>query len=159
MAGTYLKGGYELDKQKLLQLAGFIWIIVGLFLIYRGSDLYKLAVIEQNTSNETLIISIILGVVLGILKGKFVLSKTALRNRNRINQLIPPLSIHHIFSGPFYGLIAGMMILGFLLREFNAYLGGYVVVASVYCGIGMALIAASSIYWKKDQLPPVENVS
>jgi len=148
-----------LDKQRLLQIAGFIWIIVGLFLIYRGSGLYNLAVIEQNTGKETLIISVMLGVVLGILKGKFVLSKTALRNRNRINQLVPPLSIHHVFSGPFYGFIAGMMILGFLLREFNAYIGGYVVVASIYCGIGMALIAASSVYWKKDQLPPVEEVS
>ena len=148
-----------MDKQRLLQIAGLIWIIVGLFLIYRGSGLYNLAVIEQNTSKETLIISVILGVVIGILKGKFVLSKTALRNRNRINQLVPPLSIHHVFSGSFYGLIAGMMILGFLLREFNAYLGGYVVVASIYCGIGMALIAASSVYWKNDQLPSVEEVS
>ena len=148
-----------MDKQRLLQVAGLIWIIVGLFLIYRGSGLYNLAVIEQNTSKEALIISVILGVVIGILKGKFVLSKTALRNRNRINQLVPPLSIHHVFSSSFYGLIAGMMILGFLLREFNAYLGGYVVVASIYCGIGMALIAASSVYWKNDQLPSVEEVS
>ena len=121
-----------MDKQRLLQVAGLIWIIVGLFLIYRGSGLYSLAVMEQNTSKETLIISVILGVVIGILKGKFVLSKTALRNRNRINQLVPPLSIHHIFSGSFYVLIAGMVILGFLLREFNTYLGGYVVVASIY---------------------------
>jgi len=148
-----------LGKQRLLQIAGLIWVIVGLFLIYRGSGLYNLAVIEQNTSKETLIISIILGVVIGILKGKFVLSKTALRNRNRINQLVPPISIHQVFSGPFYGFIAGMMILGFLLREFNGYLGGYVVVASIYCGIGMALIAASSVYWKNEQLPPAEEVS
>ena len=148
-----------MGKQRLLQIAGLIWVIVGLFLIYRGSGLYNLAVIEQNTSKETLIISIILGVVIGILKGKFVLSKTALRNRNRINQLVPPLRIHQVFSGPFYGFIAGMMILGFLLREFNGYLGGYVVVASIYCGIGMALIAASSVYWKNEQLPPAEEVS
>ena len=148
-----------MGKQRLLQIAGLIWVIVGLFLIYRGSGLYNLAVIEQNTSKETIIISIILGVVIGILKGKFVLSKTALRNRNRINQLVPPLSIHQIFSGTFYGLIAGMMVLGFLLREFNAFLGGYVVVASIYCGIGMALIAASSVYWKNEQLPPAEEVS
>ena len=144
-----------MDKQRLLQVAGLIWIIVGLFLIYRGSGLYNLAVVEQNTGKGALIISVILGVVIGIIKGKFVLSKTALRNRNRINQLVPPLSIHQIFSGAFYGLIAGMMVLGFLLREFNAYLGGYVVVASIYCGIGMALIAASRVYWKNDQLPPV----
>ena len=148
-----------MDKQRLLQVAGLIWIIVGLFLIYRGSGLYNLAVIEQNTSKEALIISVILGVVIGILKGKFVLSRTALRNRNRINQLVPPLSIHRVFSSSFYGLIAGMMILGFLLREFNAYLGGYVVVASIYCGIGMALIAASSVYWKNDPIPSVEEVS
>jgi hypothetical protein len=148
-----------LGKQRLLKIAGLIWIVVGLFLIYRGSDLYNLAVIEQNTSKETLIISIILGVVIGIIKGKFVLSKTALRNRNRINQLVSPLSIHQIFSGPFYGLILGMMLLGFLLREFNSYLGGYVVVASIYCGIGMALIAASSVYWKNDPFPPTEKKS
>ena len=148
-----------MGKQRLLQVAGLIWIIVGLFLIYRGSGLYNLAVIEQNTGKETLIISVILGVVIGIIKGKFVLSKTALRNRNRINQLVPPISIHQIFSGAFYGLIAGMMVLGFLLREFNAYLGGYVVVASIYCGIGMALIAASSVYWENDPLPPIEKVS
>jgi hypothetical protein len=73
--------------------------------------------------------------------------------------LVPPLSIHQVFSGPFYGFIAGMMILGFLLREFNGYLGGYVVVASIYCGIGMALIAASRVYWKNDHLPPVQEVS
>ena len=148
-----------MGKQRLLQVAGLIWIFVGLFLIYRGSGLYSLAVMEQNTSKGTLIISIILGVVIGILKGKFVLSKTALRNRNRINQLVPPLNIHQIFSGAFYGLIVGMVVLGFLLREFNAYLGGYVVVASIYCGIGMALIAASSVYWKNEQLPPAEEVS
>ena len=148
-----------MDKRRLLKIAGFIWILVGLFLIYRGSGLYNLAVIEQNTGKETLITSIILGIVIGIIKGKFVLSKTALRNRNRINQLVPPISIHQIFSGAFYGLIAGMMVLGFLLREFNAYLGGYVVVASIYCGIGMALIAASSVYWKNDPLPPIEKAS
>ena len=77
-----------MGKQRLLQIAGLIWVIVGLFLIYRGSGLYNLAV-----------------------------------------------------------------------REFNTYFGGYVVVASIYCGIGMALIAASSVYWKNEQLPPAEEVS
>ena len=147
-----------MNKQRLIQAAGLIWIAVGVFLIYRGSGLYNLAIAEQNTSNESIIISIVLGVVLGIIKGKFVISKTALKNRNRINQLTPPLNIHHVFSGPFYGFIAGMMMLGFLLRQFNAYIGGYVVVAAIYCGIGMALIAASSIYWRNDEIPPVKKV-
>ena len=148
-----------MNKQRLIQVAGLIWIIVGVFLIYRGSGLYNMAVTEQNTSKETIIISLILGIVLGIIKGKFVLSKTARRNCDRINQLSPPLKIHNIFSGPFYGFIAGMMALGFLLRTFNTYLGGYVVVAAIYCGIGMALIAASYVYWENDHPSPVEEAS
>ena len=148
-----------MNKQRLIQVAGLIWIIVGVFLIYRGSGLYNLAVTEQNTSKEAIVISLILGIVLGIIKGKFVLSKTARRNRDRINQLTPPLKIHNIFSGPFYGFIVGMMALGFLLRTFNTYLGGYVVVAAIYCGVGMALIAASYVYWKNDRPTPVEEVS
>ena len=148
-----------MNKQRLIQIAGLIWIIVGGFLIYRGSGLYNLAVTEQNTSKETIIISLILGIILGIIKGKFVLSKTARRNRDRINQLTPPLKIHNIFSGPFYGFIAGMMALGFLLRAFNTYFGGYVVVATIYCGIGMASIAASYVYWKNDHPTPAEEAS
>ena len=152
-------GGYTVSKQRLIQVAGLTWIIVGGFLIYRGSGLYNLAVAEQNTNKETIIISLILAIVLGAIKGKFVLSKTARRNRDRINQLTPPLKIHNIFSGPFYGLIVGMMALGFLLRTFNTYLGGYVVVAAIYCGVGMALIAASYVYWKNDNLTPAEKAS
>ena len=148
-----------MSRQLLTQIAGFIWVAVGLFLIYRGSGLYQLAIQEQNSNQETIIISLTLGIVLGIIKGKFVLSKTALRNRNRINQLIPPLKFYNVFSGSFYGFIAGMMLLGFLLREFNSYLGGYVVVAGIHCGIGMALIVASRVYWKKDQLPSGEKTS
>ncbi len=148
-----------MNKQRLIQVAGLIWIIVGVFLIYRGSGLYNLAVTEQNTSKETIIISLILGIVLGVVKGKFVLSKTARRNCDRINQLTPPLKIYNIFSGPFYGFIAGMIALGILLRTFNTYLGGYVVVAAIYCGIGMALIAASYVYWKNDHPKPAEETS
>ena len=148
-----------MNKQRLIQVAGLVWIIVGGFLIYRGSGLYNLAATEQNTSTGTIIISVILGIVLGVIKGKFVLSKTARRNRDRINQLTPPLKIHNIFSGPFYGFIVGMMGLGFLLRTFNTYLGGYVVVAAIYCGIGMALIAASYVYWINDHPAPAEEAS
>ena len=148
-----------MNKQRLIQLAGLIWTIVGCFLIYRGSGLYSLAVTEQNTSKETIIISLILGIVVGAIKGKFILSKTARRNRDRINQLSPPLKIHNIFSGPFYGFIAGMVALGFLLRAFNTYIGGYVVVAAIYCGIGMALIAASYVYWENGHPKAAEETS
>ena len=51
------------------------------------------------------------------------------------------------FSKPIYFLIPMMMGLGVLLRFYNEYLGGYIVVAAIYCGIGIALIVSSRVYW------------
>ncbi|MCH8157352.1 MAG: hypothetical protein IID18_06320 [Nitrospinae bacterium] len=148
-----------MSKQRLTQVAGGVWGIVGTFLIYRGTLLYQLAVQEQNSTQQAIIISLVLALVLGLVKGRFVLSKTARRNRDRIDKLTAPLKVHQVFAGPFYGFIAGMMLLGFLIRTFNTYLGGYVVVGAVYCGIGMALLTASRVYWKTEPETPVEKTS
>jgi len=37
-----------------------------------------------------------------------------------------------------------------MLRSWNEFLGGYVVVAAIYCGIGLALIVSSMVYWKAE---------
>ena len=90
---------------------------------------------------------------MGGAKGKFVLSKTAKKNKARINGLDEPVNVGQTFAKPFYGFIVGMMVLGFLLRAFNESLGGYVVVGGVYCGIGAALMVSSLVYWKSDPSP------
>jgi len=123
---------------------------VGLFLIIRGFGLYQLAGQEQNATQIAITLSGITAGLIGLIKGKFVLSKTARKNKNRIHQLEDPVSIHQLFAKPFYVLIPMMMGLGVLLRSYNEYLGGYVVVAAIYCGIGMALIVSSRTYWAPD---------
>jgi uncharacterized membrane protein len=148
-----------LSKQWLTQTAGGVWGIVGTFLIYRGALLYQMAAQEQNSSPQAITVSLALALLLGLIKGRFILSKIARRNRNRISQLEAPLKAHHVFSGSFYGLIAGMILLGYLIRVFNTYLGGYVVVAAVYCGVGMALLAASLVYWKAEPETRVKEPS
>lgn len=139
-----------MNKKNLLFLAGGIWGVVGMFLIYRGAHLYQLAASEQHSTQQAIAFSGVIGLIIGAVKGKFVLSKTARKNISRIESLVAPLKIHHVFSKPFYGFIAGMMLLGFLLRYMNEYLGGYVVVAAIYCGIGAALVVSSMAYWKSD---------
>jgi uncharacterized membrane protein len=139
-----------LNKKRLITIAGGLWCIIGLFLIVRGFDLYQLAEMEQHATEIAITISGIIAGLIGLVKGRFVLSKTARRNKTRINNLADPVSLHDIFSKPFYFLIPMMMGLGVLLRSFNQYLGGYIVVAAIYCGIGMALIVSSRIYWFSD---------
>lgn len=142
--------GVLLNKNSLISIAGGLWCIIGLFLIFRGFGLYQLAGQEQHSTQIAIILSVITAVLIGLVKGKFVLSKTARKNKARIHGLEDPVHIHQIFAKPFYILIPLMMGLGILLRFYNEYLGGYVVVAAIYCGIGMALIISSRTYWASE---------
>jgi uncharacterized membrane protein len=145
------------NKNSLYALAGSIWGLVGLFLIIRGAGMYQTALDTQSTTQTALIISIVLSVIVGVAKGKFVLSKTARRNKSRIESIEEPLKIHHVYAKSFYFLIAGMILLGVSLRAFNEYLGGYVVVGAIYCGIGLALMVSSLTYWKTENQPTPEK--
>ena len=148
-----------MSKNTLIYIAGSLWGIIGVFLIFRGFRLYQLAVEEQHSTQMAVIISLILGIIIGSAKGLFVLSKTARKNKSRIQNLESPVKIHHTFSKPFYFLIAAMMGLGVLLRTMNGYLGGYIVVAAIYCGIGLALIVGSRAYWKTEAELPIKERS
>lgn len=144
-----------MSKNNLIYIAAGLWGLIGVLLITRGIDMYQLAVDEQNSTQMGIIFSVTIGIIVGFFKGLFVLSKSARKNKSRIQGLESPLKIHQIFSKPFYGLIVGMMLLGILIRNFNEYLGGYIVVAGVYCGIGVALMVGSRAYWKSEDKAPI----
>ena len=146
--------GVFLNKNSLTSIAGGLWCVIGLFLIFRGFGLYQLAGQEQHSTQIAIILSVVSAVLIGLVKGRFVLSKTARKNKARIHGLKDPVHIHQIFAKPFYFLIPMMMGLGVLLRSYNEYLGGYVVVAAIYCGIGMALIISSRTYWARESTAP-----
>jgi uncharacterized membrane protein len=147
-----------LNKNSLISIAGGFWCVVGLFLVIRGFGMYQLAGQEQHSTQIAIILSGITAALIGLVKGKFVLSKTARKNKTRIHELKDPVHIHQIFSKPFYILIPMMMGLGILLRSYNEYLGGYVVIAAIYCGVGMALIVSSRTYWATESdAPTLDN--
>ena len=136
-----------MNKKRLIKIAGGLWCVIGFFLVVRGIRLYQLAEIEQHATIFAITISGFIAGLIGLIKGKFVLSKTAHRNKNRIYKLDDPVKLKDIFSRPIYFLIPMMMTLGILLLSYNEYLGGYIVVAAIYCGIGLALIVSSRVYW------------
>jgi len=143
------------NKSSLFALAGTIWSLAGILLIYRAWKMYVLALETQNASQQAIIISVVAGLVIGAAKGKFVLSKTARRNKSRIDQLEGPLKPHHVYAKPFYFFILGMISLGIALRFYNEMIGGYIVVGAIYVGIGIALCVSSLVYWKPE--PMAEN--
>jgi len=147
------------NKNSLYTIAGSVWGLVGLMLMVRGGLMFQTALTTQNASQTAVILAIIASLVLGTVKGRFVLSKTARRNKSRIEQLEEPLKLQHVYAKSFYFLIVGMIALGISLRAFNEYLGGFVVVGAIYCGIGLALIVSSTVYWQQDRRPVVEEKS
>ncbi|MBT5631186.1 MAG: hypothetical protein HOJ13_00495, partial [Nitrospina sp.] len=105
-----------MNKNNLISIAGGFWCVVGLFLVIRGFGMYQLAGQEQHSTQVAIVISGIIAALIGLVKGKFVLSKTARKNKTRIHELEDPVHIHQIFAKPFYILIPMMMGVGVLLR-------------------------------------------
>lgn len=82
---------------------------------------------------------------LGLLKGHFVIGKSALRSIVRIQNMPERSPFYQLFSKGTWILILGMMSLGMIIRFLHiekAYRG------LVLAAIGIALLWASRCFWK-----------
>ncbi len=140
--------------------SGIIWLLVGLFLLYKGlffTVLAKvtfmdegyplfnvLAKIKQDPETVALI-SVTLALVVGLIKGRFALAKSAKRTVARLVSTPAPLKPKDVFPIPYILLVMLMMLLGMSLKYFNV---PYDVRGFVDVAVGSALINGAIIYFK-----------
>lgn len=143
----------ELDgamkKEHLHTMAGVLWLGIGLMLATRGVFQF-LAAQEMGAGAGAIALAAGLGLVIGFAKGRFVLSKTARKNKNRIAELPDPVKPWQVFSVKFYPLIAVMMGMGIGIRHFFVKGGSATAQLSyggLLCGIGGALFISAFVYW------------
>lgn len=88
---------------------------------------------------------IIVGLIFGFIKGRYVLVKTVRRVGERILSLPEPVKIQHVYSKGYLMLIGGMVLLGMSLKwlQIPPDLRGVVDVA-----IGSALMNGSLLYFR-----------
>ena len=138
-----------MKRQQLQTLAGIFWLAIGLLLTARGV-FTLMAAQSGGASTQGLALAAGLGLVIGLAKGRFVLSKTARRNRDRIAALAEPVKPWQLFSMKFYPLILLMMGMGMAIRHFFVK-GGTTTAQLSYggllCGIGGALFVSAFAYW------------
>jgi ferrochelatase len=136
------------STRTLERIAGATWIAVGVMLAYRGAGLLERGRLEQDATQVAVVLSIAIGLVIGCLKGWYVLRRTANRNIRRIRKLSAPKP-WNVFSGTFVILILAMIGLGQLLKlgAGNGWFGGFAGVSGIYFGIGAGLIVASLAYF------------
>ncbi len=158
----------RVSNKTLNTMAAVIWLTVGVGLTTVGVR-FVFGLQEGGEPGSALGIAAALavGALIGVLKGKYVLSRTAGRNKRRIAALKEP-RVWQVFTSRFLLLILGMMALGRGLRALAAagWLGGFVGVGGIYVGIGLALGVASTAYFAKrppalptrvDQAPATHN--
>lgn len=147
----------KFSRKVLCWISGSVWLAIGTWLLWLGMNFLKSAIsgeylpipvlsfLYKITGNLELggILLISLALIIGITKGRFVLSKSANKGVQRIYSLPDPVSILHLYPAKYYILLLSMVGLGFLARLLPLDLRGFVDVA-----IGAALINGSIAYFR-----------
>jgi ferrochelatase len=137
--------------RRVKAIAGTVWILVGAMLLARSVPMFVSAIAQWGAFGSTL--ALLVGAWLGALKGKYVLSRAARRNRRRIEKMAAPRP-WHVFSGITWLLIAGMIGLGLLIRAgAAAELYPWGPVAALYAGIGAAMGRSALAYFARTPPP------
>jgi hypothetical protein len=138
---------------------GIVWFSVGIFLLLFGVKLIVsaatmdsgLSVLSNSISHylggreQASLFLLIFGLVIGFVKGRFVLSRTAGRMVKKIYALAQPIKFSEVYSLGYVALIGCMLLLGMAMKWFSVSpdIRGAIDVA-----VGSALVNAALCYFR-----------
>lgn len=137
-----------------------IWFVIGVFLLQLGLRLLTgLLLPEANYSamfssiagvlgsyENSVIALILVGLMIGFYKGRFILAKSVKRIVERIRSFEEPTSITKMYSLPYFLLILSMIGLGMAIKYFQVPMD---IRGAVDVAIGAALINGSMQYFRQ----------
>ena len=136
-----------LSRQQHLWIAATIWTIVGAGLLTMGGVFwFHFPYLGDLDARHLTIGGAALSV--GLLKGKFILDKTAQRVIDRTETLSEPnafKSVFQMFGGKTIALIASMMGIGVILRAAGV---SFEIRGLIYLVVGTGLLWSCRQYWK-----------
>ena len=145
---------FRLSAAHLKILAFWLWLIGGLVLTLRGLTFLQGAV--PFTPMWLMAIALVAALTIGWAKGRFVLSKTARKNKERLDAFTTPQRPLKVYSGRSWLIITLMVVISVAL---NVLAISGLVRGAVNLGIGTALIISSLAYIRtsKTQVLPVAS--
>lgn len=144
-----------IQRTHLLKISGLIWLAVSFLLLLMGFKFLLASVnscvgvflpqLVKTLANEKgAIFSVsFFSAALGLLKGSFVMKRSAKRTIARIEALQPPFSLHQLYSPGYIALVAVMMSLGVLMKVLSCPLD---VRGSVDIAVGVALFRGAFFF-------------
>ncbi len=132
-------------------LAALLWLIGGVMLIRKGTEL----LIEAYALNATPLwmgFAFILGFLFGGLKAKYLFSKACRKNLIRIDGLKQP-KIWQFYRPGFFLFLAAMIALGATLsRVAHGNIPFLLSVATLDISLATALLGSSLVFWQEKAL-------
>jgi len=136
----------QLTHVKAMVFSGFSWLTIGFFLMLRGMSL--LAPAKGASKEDTVILWLFGALLVGFLKGRFVLTRAAKRIAARILSLPSPLSFKHLYNKRYLLVLLVMVSLGVCFR----FLGlPDPLRGAIDLAIGSALINGAMAYFREAQ--------
>ena len=150
----------HLSKTTWIVISGMIWFMVGIglmtlglnFIVFKAqldafettSLIAQLSPIAGGREKAALVL-ITIGLIIGFIKGRFVLVKTVRRVVERIMSLPAPVKFSQVYSKGYLLLIGGMILLGMSMKWIGlpAEVRGLIDVA-----IGSALMNGAVAYFR-----------
>ena len=128
-----------------LIFSGIIWLIVGFSLAFKGVN-YALSASGATVGSFSgpMLAMILSGVILGYLKGRFILSKTVKKYVQYIVQFDEPLKITQLFPKRYLLVVGIMMVLGMSMKVLPIPFAAKSVIDFT---VGVALFYGASLYF------------
>ena len=137
---NYSRLNPRVDRKWLIVISGLMWSCVGIFLDILAFGWLK------HFDNMQILITIIIGLLVGLLIARFGFGIIVNKNISRILAYPKKACIFAFQEWKSYFLIAFMMSLGIFIRTTG--LIPKIILAPMYVGIGTALFLASFKYYK-----------
>jgi hypothetical protein len=137
----------KLSPKAHLAIAGLLWTVVGAGLLTMGGVFWFHLPYLGFLDREHLAIGG-LAMVIGLIKGKFILDRTANRVIERVDTLSEPnplKSIGQMFGLKTIALILAMMGIGVVLRIAGV---SFEIRGLIYLAVGVALLWSCRRYWQ-----------
>jgi hypothetical protein len=144
----------SVSRVKLIVIAAFVWFSGGIALLFKGGALIKSAYLIDSQSVWTFAAPL-LGVVAGLLKGKFLFSKSCKKNIQRIRLLANP-QVWQCFRPGMLIFLAIIIPTGAWMSRAAAGQYTYLcLVGALDLSISFALLSSSMVFLKLKAFQPL----
>jgi len=139
---------FDSSKLTLKLLAAAVWYSGAVVLSYKSARLL-LEAQSINTDKTWIWLAVLTGIMIGMIKAKYLFKNICIKNIKRIDSLISP-RLWQAYRTYFYFFLLAMIILGSsITRLAHGNYAALMTTAIVEISLATALLGSSNCFWKK----------